>query len=228
MTGSRVRGGTAAGTAAGTATTVLALVVLLGACGSSGGGSKAGSSSTTRRTTTTTATTPSTTTTAPPSTRPPSTTAPCSFTGTTTTSQQTATVAGNFRLRSVNVAPGACTDTVTFGFASAAGAGAPPYEISLVSPPFAQAASGEPITLPGRTFLKVRFSPAWTYDVQSGAAVYSGPNRIEPTGTAVTRALVMSDASEGVVTWLVGMDGSGAYRVSSAASPASVTVTVGR
>jgi hypothetical protein len=133
-----------------------------------------------------------------------------------------------FLLRSVNVTPGACTDTITFGFSSATGAGPPPYEIELVSPPFAQAGSGEPINLPGRTFLKVKFSPAWTADVQTGVATYTGPRRIDPTGTAVTRALVLSDASEGVVTWLVGMDGSGRYRVTSAATPASVTVTVGR
>lgn len=202
----------------------IVVVLVVAACGSSGG-SKAVTSTTSRRTTTASS---STTTSTSTSTTTTSTTAPCSFSGTTLRSEQTATVAETFLLRSVRITPGACTDTITFGFSSAAGAGPPPYAIELVSPPFAQAGSGAPISLPGRTFLKVKFSPAWTADLQTGAATYTGPQRLEPKGAAVTRAVVLSDAFEGVVTWLMGMDGPGRYRVTSSASPASVTVTVGR
>jgi hypothetical protein len=44
----------------------------------------------------------------------------------------------------------------------------------------------------------------------------------------VTRAVVLSDAFEGVVSWIIGLDGSGQYTVTSSASPPSVTLTVGR
>jgi len=128
----------------------------------------------------------------------------------------------------VKVTGGSCSDTITFSFRAAPGAGAPPYVIESASPPFAQAGSGEPITVPGRAFLRIKFQPAWTADVQTGVSTYTGPRRIEPTGAAVTRGLVLFDSFEGVVGWIVGLDSSGAYTVTSSASPPRVTVTVGK
>jgi len=102
----------------------------------------------------------------------------------------------------------------------------PPYVIEPAAPPFAAAASGAPIEVPGTTFLRVRFSPAWTADVDTAAPTYTGPDRIDVTGGAAVRAVALYDAYEGVVGWIVGIDGSGRYRVTTATAPPSVTITV--
>lgn len=137
-------------------------------------------------------------------------------------------MAETFLLTDVTVATQECTDTLTFTFKTASPAGPPPYVIEPASPPFAQAASGEAFTVPGTTFLRVKFQPSWIADLSTGAATYTGPHRIEPTGTVVTRGVVLYDAFEGVVGWIVGLDGTGQYKVTSSDSPPSVTITLGR
>ena len=132
-----------------------------------------------------------------------------------------------FLLTDVTVAPQECTDTVTFTFTASPG-GSPKFVIEPASPPFAQSGSGEAFTVPGTAFLRVRFQPAWIADPKTGGVTYAGPHRIEPTGTVVTRGVVLYDAFEGVVGWIVGLDGTGRYKVTSSDSPPSVTITVGR
>lgn len=198
---------------------VTTVLVAVAACGSSKATSS--SSSTSRRSSTTTSTTA-----APPASTTP-TTAPCAFTGTTGPSQGPA--AGTFLLTDVSVVRSGCTDTITFTFRDTPGAGPPPYVIEPVSPPFAQAGSGAPIAVPGSKFLKVKFQPAWILDPEAADAplTYTGPHAITPAGTAVTRGVVLFDAYEAVVGWIVGLDSAGAYTVSATASPPKVTITVG-
>ena len=156
------------------------------------------------------------------------TTTPCSFHGTNGRSEAPATEPGTFLLTDVQVTAGACTDSITFTFRSTTPAGAPPYVVEPASPPFTQAASGQAIVMPGSRFLRVRFQPSWTADLDTGMLTYTGPRDIRVTGAAATRAVVLYDAYEGYVGWLVGLDGSGEYSVTTATSPPSLTVTVGK
>ncbi|MGZ4676114.1 MAG: AMIN-like domain-containing (lipo)protein [Acidimicrobiia bacterium] len=193
--------------------TAVVTPLALGACGSSTStGTKPSSTSRSSSTSTTTTTTSE----------------PCTFAGSTGRFEQPSTAAETFLLTDVEVVGGACTDTITFTFKTANPVGPPPYVIEPASPPFAQAGSGAPISVPGTKFLRVKFQPSWVADLQTGVDTYTGPHRIEPTGTVVTRGVVLYDAFEGVVGWVVGLDSSGAYRVTSAASPPSVTITVGK
>ena len=84
---------------------------------------------------------------------------------------------------------GRCTDSITFAFGATAPAGAPPYVVEPASPPFALAASGQAIALPGSTFLRVKFKPSSTADLDTGAPTYTGSREIAVTGAAATRAV---------------------------------------
>ena len=167
-------------------------------------------------------------TTVAPTVPPTVTTAPCAFDGTTGRSEAPATAPGTYLLTDVRVTAGACTDSITFTFGATTPAGAPPYVVEPASPPFAQAASGQAIALPGSTFLRVKFQPSWTADLDTGVLTYTGSRDIAVTGAAATRAVVLYDTYEGVVGWLVGLDGSGKYTVTTATSPPSLTITVGK
>lgn len=82
----------------------------------------------------------------------------------------------------------------------------------------------------GSRFLRVRFQPAYTADlnVATAPATYTGPHRFDPTTARTVRSVVLYDASEGVVGWIIGLDGSGRYTVTTTASPPSLTVRVSR
>lgn len=167
-------------------------------------------------------------TTVPPTATPTVPSAPCSAGGTTGRSEAPATAPATFLLTDVRVTAGDCTDAITFTFGTTTPAGAPPYVIEPASPPFAQAASGQAIALAGTRFLRVKFQPSWTADLDTGQLTYTGSRDIEVTGAAATRAVVLYDAYEGVVGWYVGLDGSGRYTVTTTSAPPSVTITVGR
>jgi hypothetical protein len=128
----------------------------------------------------------------------------------------------------VLVTGGECADSITFTFRPTTPAGVPPYVVEPVDPPFAMAGSGAPVDVPGTRFLRVRFTPAWTADVDTAVPTYTGPDRIDVTGAAATRAVVLFDSYEGVVGWLVGLDGSGRYTVTTSTAPPSLTITVAK
>lgn len=197
---------------------LLALVLAVGvaACGKDGKKAKA-----------TTTTTKATTTTVAPS----STTAPCNFAGTTAAQRRDATTPATqpFLLTAVRIAAAGCTDTVTFDFRPAGPAAEPPYALEYRSPPFAQAGSGAPVTVPGNAFLVIRFQPAWIADIDAPGSppTYTGPQQITASGTSYVRGMALFDAYEGVVGWIIGLDGQRPVRVDETASPARLVINVG-
>ncbi len=204
-----------------------ALALVLGGC--DGGGSRgvtdAGRTSTTRapesKTTPTTAGLPGS---FAPGT--PSTTVRCHVAG-STSKQRNALVADNQLLSGVTTATAPCQDTVTFTFLPSA-APAPSYVIDYAAGPFADSA-GRPVKPPGSASLRVRFQPASIadFDQPSAPLTYRGPRVITPTDTKVVRGLAIYAAEEGVVGWIVGIDGRHPIEVDAGPGRVSIAVSNG-
>lgn len=204
---------------------VAAALVLAGCDG--GGGSKAatdaGRTSTTRPRSSQTA---STAAGLPDgfSTSTPSGTALCHFAG-STSPQRNAPAAENQLLSGVTTGTAPCQDTVTFTFLPRA-APAPSYVVDYATGPFADSA-GRRVKPPGTAYLRVRFQPASIADFSQPSAplTYTGPRVITSTGTKVVRGLAIYAAEEGVVGWIVGIDGTHPVKVD--ATPGRVSIAVG-
>jgi hypothetical protein len=95
--------------------------------------------------------------------------------------------------------------------------GKPKCTIEYAEPPFTMDGSGEPVTVAGSAFVQVRCEPAYGYDFETGEITYSGPKRIAATGTQHVRELVQAGDFEGVVTWLIGLDGPQPFTAATAA-----------
>jgi len=120
-----------------------------------------------------------------------------------------------------------CFDYVTFAF-TASSPGTAGSVVSYTSPPFVQQASGAPIVIPGRVFISVKLQPAYTYDFESGAATYTGSRNIAVRGAHCVRAIVETGDSEGVVTWVIGLDAPRGFTVTTLATPhPQLEVTIG-
>lgn len=188
------------------------LAVFLAACGSG----TAKRSSSTSASSSVPSSSATTTTTAPPATcLPGRTTAPATATGTATV-----------YLTDVLVAAAGCADTVTFTFRSGP---APGYDVSYKPGPFQDAGSGAPHPVSGNAFVVVRLHPAAIADFSQPSAPlsYSGPRSIHPTGVAHVQALEMTEAVEGYITWVIGLDAQRPMKVTVTASPTSLAVTIG-
>ncbi len=114
------------------------------------------------------------------------------------------------RFTDIKSVPGAAADRLTFSFGNASlpGPPVPPQgTLEVARPPYTQAASGKAITIAGDHVVQVRFTGmSLANDV--GQPTYDGRTDIRATGTAFKQA-VLFDASEGVIGWYVGYDGSG-------------------
>lgn len=205
--------------------TSLSLILVVAACGSDGGKSSTDAGSTTTSSTLASADSSTSSTSAgggstsnsvPPSCRPDG-----------ATSMQSNELSGvDQLLSSVTTSSTECTDSITFTFLPNA-APRPSYVIEYVDGPFTDSA-GREIKPPGTSYLKVRFQPAWIADLNQPAAplTYTGPRVITPVGSSVVRGLALYDASEAVVGWVVGVDGTHPFTVE--ASPSNVVITVSR
>ncbi len=112
-----------------------------------------------------------------------------------------------------------CIDTITFTFRPSASP-APSYRIEYAPGPFYNSA-GDVIDPGGAAFLRVRFAPAWIVDLNQVPAplTYTGPRTITTAGTKTVQGVMLYDASEAVVGWVVGLD---------AQHPFTVAASVGR
>jgi hypothetical protein len=128
-------------------------------------------------------------------------------------------------LTDVTTATDGCIDTITFTFEPNA-APMPGYQVEYADPPFTNTA-GQTVTPPGAAFLEVRFIPAWIADLnqESAPLTYTGPRSIAPTGLHAVRGLELYDASEAVVSWVVGLDARRPFEVD--ASSARVVLRIG-
>jgi hypothetical protein len=121
-----------------------------------------------------------------------------------------------------------CADKVTFTFKP--GAGAPGYEVAYKPGPFRDAGSGNTHPVSGAAFVVVRLHPAWIADFGQPSAplTYLGPKSIlHPPGAIHVQDLELTEAFEGYVTWVVGLDSMRSLTVAASASPPSLVFTIG-
>ena len=150
----------------------------------------------------------------------------CHFAG-ATSEQRNGLVTQDQLLSGVTTTSDLCTDQVTFTFLPSA-APAPSYVIDYADGPFTDTA-GTPVKPPGTTYLRVRFQPAWIADLNAPNAplTYTGPRVITPASSHVIRGLALYDANEGVVGWIIGLDGTHPIEVDGAPGRVTVTVSAG-
>jgi hypothetical protein len=160
----------------------------------------AGSTTTVATSGATASTTTTVSTTAPSTT----TTAPCHAVG-GTDPVTTAATGRAALLRDVGVSRQRCADRVTFDFTTEAN-GKPKCTVAYAPPPFTMDGSGEPVSVAGSAFVRVRCEPAYGYDFENGMTTYTGPKQITATGTQHVRELVETGDFEAVLTWIIGLD----------------------
>jgi hypothetical protein len=95
----------------------------------------------------------------------------------------------------------------TFGSRPPEAIAQPVVGIVFAEPPFAMAGSGQPVTVAGERFLKVRMD-GMVVARPNGDPVFKGQRDLRSAGGAIPEA-VMVDESEGVVTWIVGLSSDG-------------------
>ncbi len=128
------------------------------------------------------------------------------------------------RLVGVEASGGLGFDRITFRFASPEASSPTPLvlptgELRAARPPFVEGASGLPLEVDGDRFLSIVLRNMVVAD-EAGRPTYDGPPELRPGGSTV-RHVVLSEAFEGVVSWIVGLRGSGCVRVGrDPASPA--------
>jgi hypothetical protein len=136
-------------------------------------------------------------------------------------------VAPSDRLTQVTVETGIGVDKVVFTFGPSTGIPSgtkPTGELKPTAPPFSLAGSGAQVDVAGHRFIAVTFRGMAIADEQ-GNPSYTGPDDIKPNALAV-RELRLVDDFEGVVTWIVGVDGPGCVAVSRLTGPDRVVVAV--
>jgi hypothetical protein len=114
------------------------------------------------------------------------------------------------RFVNVKVAAGATADRLTFVFGNASlpGPASPPQgTLEVARPPYTEAGSGAPIAIEGQHVVQVRFT-GMSLSNDVGQPTYNGPSEVTPDLVALQNAILF-DASEGVIGWYVGYDGSG-------------------
>ena len=121
------------------------------------------------------------------------------------------------RLVDVVVATAGTADLITFVFGDPSlgdpSQGAPQGRLTIATPPYTQASSGEPVEVPGDRVVELRFAGmAIVNDV--GQPSYDGPRELYPERPAL-QSLVNFDMSEGVIGWYIGFDGPGCITLSS-------------
>jgi hypothetical protein len=95
--------------------------------------------------------------------------------------------------------------------------------------PFHDAGSGNAHPVSGTAFVVVRLHTAWIVDFGQPSAplTYHGPKSVRPTGVAHVQDVELTDAFEGYVAWVVGLDSPRPLTVATTASPPTLVVTIG-
>jgi hypothetical protein len=111
-----------------------------------------------------------------------------------------------------------CVDHVVFDFVTK-GAGLPGYTITYADPPFTSDGSGAPVDVPGKAFIKVRIEPGYGYDFVNGKPTYLGSKSIRVTDANHVQSIVETGDFEGVLNWVIGLDGKRPFSVQATALP---------
>jgi hypothetical protein len=198
---------------------VMSCLVVLGACGSS---EKAASPDTTPASDATTSSTAASTSTSVSI--PTATTHACPPVG-STDPRHTAAAQPAALLTDVAVTTAGCRDRVTFTFETA-GTAVPSCTVEYKPGPFTQDASGKPVAVAGAAFVSVRCEPAYGYDFVTSTPTYTGPKRVTATGSEHVTEVVETGDFEGVLNWVIGLDGKRSFGITAGGVPTrQLTIT---
>jgi hypothetical protein len=125
-------------------------------------------------------------------------------------------------LRAVRTAAHDGFDRVVFEFAEAA---LPAYHVARAEAPVRQCASGIPVALDGAHRLHVHFSRTRAHTDEGFPTV---TDRDRTPDLPRLRALTLTCDFEGVVTWVLGLDTPGPFRVTERSDPTRLFVDVRR
>lgn len=147
----------------------------------------------------------------------------------TATEQQTPASTDVIYMTDLTTAVTHCGDVVTFTFRSTPHPTVPGYDVKYASPPFRDSGEGRVHDVAGTAFLVVRFDRAAIVDFTNTSApkTYNGPTSIHPSGLAHVRDIEMLDATEGVLSWVIGLDAQQGFRVDTTTTAGAVTLTIG-
>jgi hypothetical protein len=129
------------------------------------------------------------------------------------------------RFSDLKLSTGPAGDVLTFVFGPSSldsPAGPPQGSLDVAAPPYTQAGSGDPIAMTGEHVITVRFS-AMSLQNDAGEEIYTGPTAFKSSFPALRQA-VEFDASEGIVGWYVGYDGTGCVTLSQVGKNVTVTI----
>jgi len=149
----------------------------------------------------------------------------CSLAGAATGTQSTPATGPTSLLTAVRAAVHDGCDRVVFEFRD----GAPPgYQVSYQPGPFHKGESDEPLDVQGAAYLVVRFDHASGVDMSSPTAnpTYTGPRLLTGLGLGHAVEIVNSEDFEGILTWVIGLDGRRPFTVTTLSSPPRVVVDV--
>jgi hypothetical protein len=136
-------------------------------------------------------------------------------------------VAPSDRLVRVKVDAGVGADTITFTFGKTSGQPSgtdPTGELRPTAPPFSLSGSGQAVDVKGQRFIAVTFRGMAVSDAQ-GNPTYTGAVDIHANLVAI-QELRLVDDFEGVVTWLVGVNGPGCITVTHLTGPDRIVVAI--
>jgi hypothetical protein len=114
-------------------------------------------------------------------------------------------------LANVQVQASGCVDEIAFLFYG----GIPGWSVRYEEGPFTQDGSGDPVTVAGEAFLRVRLEPASGVDLSGDSAnqVYDGPTSLRPPRPSGVSEIVRAGDFEAVTTWIVGLPGRRPFEV---------------
>jgi hypothetical protein len=134
-------------------------------------------------------------------------------------------------LTDVKVDANGCSDRIVFDFRPAAGGTEPSFSAEYRPADEAQTedASGRHIPIAGKAFLVVRFEPAATADLSKPELeiTYKGPRTIKPAGLRWVRQVSKTGDFEAVLTWSIGLSEQRPFHVVTSGSPARVSIVFG-
>ena len=137
------------------------------------------------------------------------------------------TLGGLAVLQHVTATAESGNDRIVFEFATLpapSGVGAA-STVSAATPPFTAGASGQPLAVAGQSFVKVSFHNGYLQDPVNvpPRATYTGPQDLKPGLPLLTEAVV-SDAFEGSLTWILGLQQKGCWQVTQLTGPLRLVV----
>ena len=104
----------------------------------------------------------------------------------------------------------------------------PGYRVGPTDPPIREDASGNEVAVKGEAFLEVSMKLASGFDqsVPEGRQVYKGPRRVSGSTSSIVTEAVQTGDFEAVLTWVIGLESSQPFRITTISNPPRLVVDV--